>query len=85
MDVAEARHLLSVDASASRADLKRAYHQALKLWHPDRALHGSTAAVHAHERTQRINASIPAGVLLFGLVWAVLAGVAGALETFVLS
>ena len=130
MNAAEARRLLSVDPSASRDELRRAYREALKIWHPDRALHGSTSAADAHEKAQRINAayamlagecvpdsvavsrgssartrpvrtidsdwwplriitseraSIPAGVLLFGLVWVVLAGLAGAFETFVLS
>ena len=129
MDRAAARRLLSVDASASRADLKKAYRAALKVWHPDRA-HGVVRAGDALEQTQRINAayavlasepvpgldvvrdgaswsarpirtiesdwwplrvitssgaSMPAGVLLFGLVWAILAGLAGAFETLLLS
>ena len=55
MTEAEARHLLKVDAAASRVDLKRAYRSMLKRWHPDRFVSDHAAGLAALEQTQLIN------------------------------
>ena len=57
MDRAEAQSLLGVDASASDVRLKAAYRDALKVWHPDRALGDPARMSEAHARTQRLNAA----------------------------
>lgn len=57
MNDAEARQLLGVTEVVSPTELKSAYRNALKTWHPD--LHQGEASTYAHAitRTQRINAA----------------------------
>ena len=57
MDAPDARLLLAVHATASPSEVKAAYRQMLKLWHPDRFASDSAVYSEAIRRTQHINAA----------------------------
>ena len=47
--------ILELSADATEADIKRAWHEQMQIWHPDRFLHSSTLHKKAEARTQLIN------------------------------
>ncbi len=54
------RHHLSVlglDVGASREDVKTAYRDLSKVWHPDRFAHDESLQIKAQEQLKRINAA----------------------------
>ena len=55
MNEAEARKLLSVEATASSSQLKSAYRRMLKRWHPGLFASDSASYPEAIRQTQRIN------------------------------
>lgn len=57
MNAVEARQLLGVEAGASPAQLRSAYHAMLKKWHPDRLVVDRASYPEAVRHTQRLNAA----------------------------
>jgi hypothetical protein len=55
MSLEEARTLLNLDLKATKKEIKAAYRQAARLWHPDRAPMGAEA--HYRAQMQQINAA----------------------------
>ena len=47
--------ILELSADATAADIKRAWHEQMQVWHPDRFVHSSTLHKKAETRTQLIN------------------------------
>ncbi len=47
--------ILELSADATDADIKRAWHEQMQVWHPDRFVHSSTLHKKAEARTQLIN------------------------------
>ena len=53
-DIAEAKELLALPERASMAEIKTAYHELLKQWHPDK---GDGNPAECNEMTRKINAA----------------------------
>ncbi|MBS0170039.1 MAG: DnaJ domain-containing protein [Nitrospira sp.] len=47
--------ILELSADATEADIKRAWHEQMQVWHPDRFVHSSALHKKAEARTQLIN------------------------------
>ena len=54
MTLEEARKLLKLGQQASRHEVRSAYRQAARRWHPDRALHPNEEAEY-RQRMQQVN------------------------------
>ena len=55
MDTAKAREILGLTGNPSPSEIKRAYRQQVKLWHPDRYSQGSTLKRLAEKNIQDAN------------------------------
>jgi curved DNA-binding protein CbpA len=53
---------IEVEVGLSQADIKRAYRDLAKVWHPDRFSGDSTLQQKAQEKLKRINAAIDSAI-----------------------